>query len=43
MISEDMGELLNQAHVGISIIQDDKIKFANDKLLAILGFSQKKF
>ncbi len=42
MISEDMGELLNQAHVGISIIQDDKIKFANNRLLAILGFSQKK-
>ncbi|MCG3216204.1 MAG: PAS domain S-box protein [Candidatus Heimdallarchaeota archaeon] len=39
MISEHIGKLFNQIQVGISIIQDDNIIYANDELLSILGYS----
>ncbi len=42
MAEEDIGEIFDKIDVGVTIINNDKIEFANNRLLQIIGYSLKE-
>ncbi|MCG3256903.1 MAG: PAS domain S-box protein [Candidatus Heimdallarchaeota archaeon] len=42
MAEEDLGEVFDKIDVGVTVIKNDKIEFANDYLLQIIGYSLKE-